>query len=151
MQKQKTILISILVILGLSFLIAFYFITQKTLNPEIETTSQATILNPVIQETPVTATTPEATEEEKNLEALKKIMNDNVTGTVEKVNLKYINIKADDGTIKTMPMAEGKTFVISQTKNTMVGKKISDIKVGMKAFVHFEKETNLATTITLLQ
>jgi len=112
--------------------------------------SSAVIDNPVASQAPVEKQVPMPVKQEDTVEEVKKIMNDNVTGVVEKIDGNVIVIKAEDGTLSEMPIAEGKTFVISQANNTMEGKQISDIKVGMKAFVHYEKETNLATTITLL-
>ncbi|MDO8240768.1 MAG: hypothetical protein Q7T51_02235 [Candidatus Moranbacteria bacterium] len=143
MLNKKSIIIFAVVLFG-AFLVGFYFLAQKTFNPEIAPVAPAPVAVAPKQDV-VVEKDPNAIPAE-----IKAIMNDNITGTVEKIDAKSITIKAEDGTAKVMPMEDGKTFVIAQINNTMSNKKISEIKVGMKAYVHFEKETNLATTITLL-
>ena len=144
MNIKKALLVGLAIIILI--IIAFTVVIKLQSKPMAEN-----VPSPAPVEQPAAA--PMTQEQAKKITDAKvqQIMNDNITGTVEKIDATSITVKAADGTTKDMTMAAGKTFVVGQTGNTMVGKQLSDVKVGMKVFVHFDKDTNLATTITLVQ
>lgn len=153
-KKALIIVLSVLVVF-IVILIVSVVLKKNTIKNQPPIISS--IIVPVKKEqTPVVATSTvvnvsTTTQINEIPEEIKKIMNDNITGTVERITDKLIVVKDKDGSSKEMPIDPGKTFVISQANNAMENKKLSDIKVGMSVYVHYEKETYLASTITLTQ
>jgi hypothetical protein len=150
-MNKKVVLVTVSLVVVLLVVIA---VIAKTQNKNISKPTPQAVVAPAVEtpkavETPAQAEVlppPQITEEQ-----IKEIMKNNISGTVDAIDAKSITVKAEDGTSKTMSMEEGKTFIISQTNNEMKNVAFADVKVGMKAFANFDKETGMATTITIMQ
>jgi hypothetical protein len=76
----------------------------------------------------------------------KKIMANNVTGTISQINADKLSIKTDSGQ-KDFNLTEN-SFVYAVTSK-VVSKKLTDLKVGMKIYLQFDGDTQNALSITL--
>jgi len=133
-MKNKIALLVIAIIVIITAL--FIYNNYKKLSQKNSENSQPTV------------ETQPAKKEAEIPDDIKKIMNNNATGSVISIDQKAMTLAIDTG--KTYNLTN-ESYVLQVADGKIENKSLTDIKAGTKIYVQFEPETNNALTITILK